>query len=107
MNRREAKRKACHFAWRILDGHVNSFLYEEESQADTDRLGEAWNELMDELFRRGRQQQRVETAFERRIKETEEAAKFALEVIAKSKPKPTEEPIEKVFARMVKKWEER
>lgn len=53
MDRRAAKRRACHTAWRLLEGHNNEFLHEQETAADLARMEAAWRELMDELFRRG------------------------------------------------------
>lgn len=53
MNRREAKRWACRCAWELLcNDHANGFLYENESK-DGERKLQAWNELLDELARRG------------------------------------------------------
>jgi hypothetical protein len=53
MNKREAKRWACKRAWELLNlDHDNGFLYEDEGTPDGERKLAAWEELIDELWRR-------------------------------------------------------
>ena len=54
MTKREAKRVACRSAYNLLNtSHNNEFLIEQEDEKDGMRLESAWEELLDELYRRG------------------------------------------------------
>jgi len=54
MNKREAKRHAVQYAYHLLNNdHNNEFLSEYPLPRDQERMAEAWDELLNELERRG------------------------------------------------------
>lgn len=60
MTKREAKRRVCDGTVKILtNGSENAWLREGLSERDARRMQEAFDELCDELLRRGREREEV------------------------------------------------